>query len=233
MRKLKNIITVILLTMTFQAKAVIPVIDTEALIQLAHQLDELQQETNYLKQEVQSLDPRQYKWHDVHEAMTNLGIIVERAGGLGYTASNINEKFKKSFPGYQFRQDVINQYQKIANQTQDTLNGLLQYANQNLNELKNEKERLVSFQQQVMNAVGQTQAIQASAQITSEIVSQLQLLRQTVLSEINAQTVFYAHEVQKVANAKEELGKIIVEGSTNVSLNNSAGNTLTVPDFKI
>jgi P-type conjugative transfer protein TrbJ len=87
------------------------------------------------------------------------------------------------------------------------------------------------LQQQVQSAEGQTQAIQASAQITSEVVSQIQALRQTVMVQTNAQTAYYATQVQNEASAHAELLRIVQSGKREKMDYGHSGEPLQIPDF--
>ncbi len=84
---------------------------------------------------------------------------------------------------------------------------------------QDENNRLSFLQQQAQNAQGQTQAIQASTQIASEMVSQQQLLRQTVMAQSNAQTAYYANQLQNEASSRAELESVDSPGfHTNTGL---------------
>ncbi len=94
-----------------------------------------------------------------------------------------------------------------------------------------EHQRIQYLQGLAENPKGQTQAIQASAQISSEMLSQVQLLRQTIMAQTNAQTTYYAQQVQNQATAQEEQHEIIQAGSTDVPAYGTSGHYLTVPNF--
>lgn len=114
--------------------------------------------------------------------------------------------------------------------TLNTLNSVLQSMGTNAQDFQNENARLAFLQRQSQSAKGQTQAIQASSQIASEMVSQTQLLRQTVIAQTNAQTAYYATQVQNDASAKAELEHVIQSGSTNVPAYGTSGHSLNPPD---
>ena len=62
-------------------------------------------------------------------------------------------------------------------------------------------------------------------------MSQLQLLRQAVLSQTNAQAAYYAAKTQEEASARAEMEKVIKLGSTVVPEYGSSGEALKLPDF--
>ena len=183
------------------------VFDDATYTQLISQLTVLQQQANYLEQSlnaIKTLDNSQYKWSNVSDLVNQLGGVVDKANGLSYNAQNMESQFQKSFPGYQAPQDGNQQYQQNLDKTIDTLKGALQTMNVSAQDFTNEPKRMEFLQSQVQSAKGQTQVLQASAQISTELVSQLQLLRQMTMTQANAQNVYYAQQVQ--AKASDEAG---------------------------
>ena len=89
------------------------------------------------------------------------------------------------------------------------------------------------MQHQAQSAQGQTQAIQASNQISSELVSQLQLLRQTVMAQTHAQTAYYATLVQQDASSRAEFEHLMQSGSVDIPSYGSSGEPLELPEFKV
>lgn len=222
---------VLLLISPFSVYATMPVIDYAALIQLGNELTQLKQETQYIQQALQVLQGNQYQWSNVQGLINNLGAIVQQTNGIAYSASNINQQFQQAYPGYQAPQDYSQQYKNNINMTENTLNGVLQSMGSSAQDFQNENTRLAFLQQQAQSAQGQTQAIQASAQIASETVSQIQLLRQTVIAQSNAQAAYYATQVQNDASSKAELEKVINAGSTSVPGYGTSGHQLNPPNF--
>jgi type IV secretion system protein TrbJ len=227
----KNLLIFIFMIYPFAANANLPVIDFAALIQLGHQLMQLKQQTLYIQQQLKILDGDQYQWSNAQSLINQLASIVNQTNGIAYSAANANQNFKKAYPGYQAPENYTQQYKNNINMTQNTLNAILQSMRLNAHDFQNENSRLAFLQQQSQNARGQTQAIQASSQIASEMVSQIQLLRQTTIAQSNAQTAYYATQIQNEASSKAELEKIINAGSTVVPAYGSSGYELHAPDF--
>lgn len=223
----------------------LPVIDLGAILQLVLQLSELKRQTEQIKNQLQvmemlkgsqyqmldGLKGHQYQWSNTQRLINDLGSIVNKTNRLAYSASNIDHDFQQAYPGYQAPQDFNKQYKNNVDMTQNTLNSVLQAMGASAKNFENENERLKFLQTQAQNAKGQTQAIQASNQIASEMVSQIQLLRQTVIAQSNAQIVYYATQVQHEAHSKAELEKVINNGSTNVMSYGTSGHHLNAPDF--
>jgi type IV secretion system protein TrbJ len=179
---------------------------------ISTQLDELAKHTELLNQELARLT--NLDWDSASSKITELNGIVNQTDTLAYSASDIDTHFRELFPGYQSNSSTkySDQYQEIVKNTQNTLNSILRSMNSSASNFSQEQGKLDQMQSAVADADGQTKAIQAASQISSEEVSQLQLLRQTVIAQTNAQTVYYAEQVQKQANS---------DAALNDALNNS------------
>ncbi len=227
----KIILIIFLFVFSLQVNATMPVVDYMAILQLGNQLILLKEQTQYIKQQLQILEGNQYQWSNAQSLINNLGSIVQQTNGIAYSATNINQKFQQSYPGYQAPQDFNQQYKNNINMTQNTLNGVLQSMGKSAQDFQNENSRLEFLQRQSQSAKGQTQAIQASNQIASEIVTQIQLLRQTMIAQSNAQTAYFATQIQNDASSKAELEKVIKAGSTQVPAYGTSGDKLSSPRF--
>jgi hypothetical protein len=63
------------------------------------------------------------------------------------------------------------------------------------------------------------------------MVTQLQLLRQVLMAQTNAQTAYFAEQLQNQASSQAQFNQIINAGSTSVPSYGSSGNFVTVPNF--
>jgi hypothetical protein len=59
----------------------------------------------------------------------------------------------------------------------------------------------------------------------------MQLLRQSVMAQSNAQTTYYANQIQNQASGRAEIEKVICGGSQRVPAYGSSGHHLQCPDF--
>jgi P-type conjugative transfer protein TrbJ len=209
----------------------LPVIDAAALIQMGEHLKEMQIETRFLEKSLLGLKDDQYKWSNAQKLINTLGQTIQDANGIAYTADNRSVDFQRAYPGYKAPENYSQQYRENINRTQNTLGGTLQSIGLSAKDFEDENARLNFLQAQSKNAQGQTQAIQASAQIASEMVSQIQLLRQTLIAQTNAETAYYAQQVQAEASSQAMLEEVISAGSTDVPEYGSSGNYLKVPKF--
>lgn len=211
------------------AYAFLPVIDISAIVQLAHQLNQLKEQSKYLQAELKQLGSTQYRWGQTQALVDQLQGLVEHSRGLASDTAALDQQFRAAYPGYQAPHDFSQSYQQNTQRLLQTLNGVSQAMAVHGRDFKNENTRLTFLQQQAQHAQGQTQAIQASSQLTSEAVSQLQLLRQSILAQSKAQLAYYATQTQEAASAHAELAQVIKGGATQVPLD--SGPRLTLPQF--
>lgn len=210
------------------------VYDPAAVSKLVEELADMEQELNYLKQQlksVETINPNDYDWSNVQNLINQLGETVNQNNALAYSAQDIGTQFQKDYPGYQPPTNYTEQYQTWVNTSIATLNGSLQSLGMNANDFTDETNRMEALKQQSQSSVGQTQAIQVANQIAAEQVSQVQLLRQTVTSQANAQAVYYAQQVQQEASGQAELKTIIDAGSTYVPDYGTSGQYIDVNQY--
>jgi P-type conjugative transfer protein TrbJ len=204
----------------------------EEMQQIINQINLMESQLASINKTIETLKPDQYQWSNVQNILNDLGNTIQKTNGLSYGASNIDQQFKQYFPGYQTFTNYSQAYKEMSDKTQNTLNGVLQSIGGNASDFINQQKRLNFLQTQAQSAQGQTQALQAASQIASEQVSQLQLLRQTLMAQSNAQTTFYAYQVQKEASAQSELQKIVKAGSTTAPPLLSSSPTIKPPQFQ-
>ena len=225
----------------FNSYAMVPVFDSavylqtmQNYIQLVAQLAQLEQQAAYLKRSlnaIKTLGAGDYHWSDVSHQIDQLGNVIQETKGISYNSENLNTQFQKAYSGYKAPQDFNAQYQQNMDTTLNTINGSLQSFNMSALDFANEPKRLSFLESQVQNAPGQTQAIQASAEISSEVVSQLQLLRQTIMSASNAQNVYYANQLQNEASNSAGLKSMLEHTDAKPQRYGASGNTIHIPHF--
>ncbi len=227
-----NFLTVLLLVFSNTVYAMLPVIDFAAIAQLGNQLTQLKMQTQAIQQALLTLSDDQYQWSQVQPLLNQLGDIMQKTHGLSFKAEQIDAAFKQSYPGYQPPTNFSDQYRNNVNTAQNTFNGVLQSLGTSAAHFQDENRRLAFLQRQAQSAQGQTQAIQASSQISSELVSQLQLLRQTVMTQTHAQTAYYATQIQQEASQRAEFENMMQNGSVDIPSYGSSSEALEMPEFQ-
>lgn len=230
--KNKKSFLIFFLLLTINHAHAFVVFDPTVFARMGQELIEVQKQSETMKRQLdalKNLNGNQYQWSNTQELMNKLGNLVKKTNSIAYSAGNIESDFQKAYPGYQAPDNFKQSYQENVSRSLNTMNGVLQSLGTNANDFQNENARLSFLQRQVQSAKGQTQAIQASAQIASELVSQTQLLRQAVIAQSSAQTTYYAMQVQNEASARAELDDVIHAGSTKTVSYGSSGNYIMIP----
>jgi len=184
---------------------------------LMAQLDVLNDQSNILNTAIEKLPSGSYNWSNTSKLIQELDNILSQSNALSYTAENVDQQFKNLFPGYISVNNYNEEYQHITESALDTLQNVLHDFNASANDFANETTLLKDLQNYSAAAAGQTQAIQVANQIASEQVSQLQLLRQALMTQANAQAVYYAQQIQNKASALAEFSELIDSGDTNTT----------------
>lgn len=142
------------------------------------------------------------EWGNAMITLRQLDTIVRQGRALSYALQNVEQEFQKRFPGYQSPQDYTQSYQDWSQTTLDSIQGALKAAGFQSGQFETENSTLDTIRMLSENAEGQTQAIQAANMIANETVGQLQKLRQLHMSQIQAQSAYFAYEVQRDAAGK-------------------------------
>ena len=104
----------------------------------------------------------------------------------------------------------------------DTMRGVLRSTQLQADDFLGEDTRLQALQALSDSAVGRMQAIQAGNMIAAEEAQQLRKLRQLVMAQSNAQTVYMANQTNKDAQETASLRTWLMQGA-----NQEIGNGLT------
>lgn len=163
---------------------------------------------NYQIEQLKSIQKLETsEWGKAMIALRQLDNIVRQGRALSYTLQNVEQVFKQTFPGYKPSDDYIHAYQDWSEITLDSIQGTLAAAGFQSHQFETENATLETIRMFSENAVGQTQAIQASSMIANETVGQLQKLRQLHMAQIQAQSAYMSYEVQRDATGKASLNR--------------------------
>lgn len=201
--------------------AQIAVFDSAALGQMMEEMMELESQTRELTSHTTSLQASikrlgTYQWSndDMLSLMDSLSDNMRQYSKIAYSAADLDKQFTTFFPGYDAKNDYQSQYQDNVNETMKTLNGSLKTIGMNAGNFSSESARLGRLHDHVQSAEGQTQVIQAMGEMSEELVTQTQSLRQIVSAQANAETAYYAQQIQKQATTQANMNAVLAAGST-------------------
>lgn len=201
-----------LITVSLKTYAAVPVVDFEAITNLANQLVQIQNQVSMMKQNLVNLG--QYNWNDINAAAGQVAQAMNSANALSYAASNIDSQFKQNYPGYNPNADYAQQYQNLSKQTLNTVQGSLDAMNMSYQQFQNDNQRLKSMQASASGADGALKALQANAQITSEVAQQVSGLKSVMMAQSSAQQAYIAQKTQLDATKKANSDAMINNGIT-------------------
>lgn len=213
------LLTFLIFTLPSNANAIVadmvydPVVDADIVETFSYfksEIMDLEKQLTDLDKELKVLT--KYLWSDTSSLMNQLGNVMNQANALSYAAKNEAAQFSQLFPGYVSLDNFNEQYQKITKSALDTLNNAIQSLGVSANDFIGENSRIKQLQGYAEKVEGQTQAAQAAVELASEQISQIQLLRQAVMAEANAQAVYFAQQIQKESGALAEFNNIVAHG---------------------
>jgi P-type conjugative transfer protein TrbJ len=154
--------------------------------------------------------------------LLELGEIIQQGNAIAYRMSDLDAAFRRRWPGYVPPDDFNNSYGLWTTSTLDTMRGVLRSTQLQADDFLGEDTRLQALQALSDSAVGRMQAIQAGNMIAAEEAQQLRKLRQLVMAQSNAQTVYMANQTNKDAQETASLRTWVMQGA-----NQEIGNGLT------
>ena len=145
--------------------------------------------------------------------LLELGEIIQQGNAIAYRMSDLDAAFRRRWPGYVPPDDFNDSYGLWTTSTLDTMRGVLRSTQLQADEFLSEDTRLQALQTLSDTSVGRMQAIQAGNMIAAEEVQQLRKLRQLVMTQSNAQTVYMANQTNQDAQETASLRNWVIQGA--------------------
>ncbi len=137
------------------------------------------------------------QWANAQHFLYQLASQVEQGQALAYQMGNLDSQYRNKFPGYVPPTNYQEAYRNWAQTTHDTLLSTLASAGMQAAQFSTEQSQLNELSRLSRTAEGRMQAVQVGNMIATQQVSQLQALRQLVITQINAQNTYAAYQTQK------------------------------------
>jgi type IV secretion system protein TrbJ len=146
--------------------------------------------------------------------LLELGEIIQQGNAIAYRMADLDSAFRRRWPGYVPPDDFNASYGLWTTTTLDTIRGVVRSSQLQADEFLSEDTRLQELQALSDSSVGRMQAIQAGNMIAVEEVQQLRKLRQLVMAQSNAQTVYMANQTNKDAQETASLRTWVIQGAS-------------------
>ena len=149
-------------------------------------------------------------WQSQLGFLNELGSTMSQSGGLCYGSPNAAQQFKADFPGAAPPPvNAAQHMQQLAAVTLGTLGGALGVAQQQAAHFQYEDQQLAGLEARNAGVTGRLQAAQVTNEILLAQTQQLQLLRQLLITLINAEAIYQGarlnSDVQGVMQASQFL----------------------------
>jgi P-type conjugative transfer protein TrbJ len=129
-------------------------------------------------------------WQSQLGFLNGLGNTMSQSGGLCYSSPNASQQFKADFPGITPPPlNAAQHMQQLAALTLGTLGGALGAAQQQAAHFQYEDQQLAALEARNAGVTGRLQAEQVTNEILLAQAQQLQLIRQLLITLINAEAV--------------------------------------------
>lgn len=156
-----------------------------------------------LKIMIDNIEKGNGEWEQIMPFLNELEEIIKQGEALAYGAENIAAQFEDKFPGYKVSEDLWRDRSTLWTDTQlDTLKNVLESVHRQNEDYAKEQPFVAGILEQSNRAIGRMQAIQHGNALVAANVKQLVKLRQLVMSQINADSVYRSAEVARRAESE-------------------------------
>jgi P-type conjugative transfer protein TrbJ len=143
------------------------------------------------------------QWETALPLLSQLEEVIKQGDALAYSTGNIPGVFEDKFPGYENRDGLWAERSKLWTDTQlDTLRNILQAVEVQNRDFYFEQPFVEGMLAESNAAIGHMQVMQHGNALVAANVKQLAKLRQLVMSQINADTVYRAAETSRRAESE-------------------------------
>jgi P-type conjugative transfer protein TrbJ len=173
--------------------------NTATALNTANQLAIQSQQLQSQLKDIENFKGNIGQWANTQNLLYQLANQVQHGQALAYQMQDLDKQYRSRFPGYVAPQNYQQSYRSWTQTTQDTLLSTLASAGMQADQFNHEQNTLNQLARLSQRAEGRMQAVQVGNMIATQQVSQLQALRQLVVTQINAQNTYAAYETQKDA----------------------------------
>jgi len=159
--------------------------------------DELSNVINMLNDmESNSRSLSYHTWGDPLSQLKKLADISAAGSALAYAMLDISQQYRQQMPGYEaYSQqlegsddsvsfDFSNQYQRWVTVNEQSIEQALVVLQQHHNEFQTEDEQMATIRHNSQSAMGRMAALQTANELSNQQITQLQHLRQLVMTQI-------------------------------------------------
>lgn len=148
-------------------------------------------------------------WRQIGPLVAQVDAVIQQGQSLAFSLATIDAQFRQTFPGSQVFQNYPAEQQNQALRTLATMRGALNAANTVVGDVQAGLSRLATMKTQLARITGHEEAIELNGTIGVFSAEELMLLRQAIAAQTNAQTVYFASQInaeaQRTATVRAQL----------------------------
>jgi P-type conjugative transfer protein TrbJ len=150
-------------------------------------------------------------WRDINGLISQLDLVMQEGESLAYSASDLDEQFRRTFPGYELPAGwVASDAQRTqATRALATLHASLSATRRQMQDIRPGIVRLQQIKAQMGGIQGTQQAVELQNTLQAYTAEELVMLRQAVAVQTNAIAVAQAQQVQRGMEEQAVLGQLL------------------------
>jgi P-type conjugative transfer protein TrbJ len=150
-------------------------------------------------------------WRDINGLMSQLDLLMQEGESLAYSASDLDEQFRRTFPGYELPAGwVASDAQRTqATRALATLHASLSATRRQMQDIRPGIVRLQQIKAQMSGIRGTQQAVELQNTLQAYTAEELVMLRQAVAVQTNAIAVAQAQQIQREMEEQAVLGQVL------------------------
>lgn len=201
------------------ARAQIVVIDPAAIARLAAQVQQTMQHIavtqNQLRLQIANMQKLSNpNWRAIAGTMSQVDGLTQNGAAIWYSLGSVGAQFRQTYPGWQVSSTMASDLQTQQQRTLATLRSAVDMANVTSQQLSVASSRLSAMKAQIGSIASAQEAAELTGAISIHAAEELTLLRQQLVAQGNAESVFLAHQINRDAQAAAVANAFSAAGAT-------------------
>ena len=192
------------------------VIDPRNLVHNARQVAQMATQINNQRMQIQYqlralAKLRNPNWRDINGLVYQLDVLMQQGESLAYSAANLDEQFRETFPGYELPVGwVASEAQRSrATRALATMHASLVTTRRQMQSIQPGLVRLRQIKTQMGGIQGTQEAVELQNTLQAYTAEELMMLRQAVAVQTNTMAVANAQDVQREMEEQAVLEQIL------------------------
>jgi P-type conjugative transfer protein TrbJ len=142
------------------------------------------------------------QWTEISSNLSKLAGTVKTGNSLAFFSSSSAEDFKRTFPGFNPKENPQRRYAEWSKTSLDSIAGALAVIGMQAKDFDDEEKTTKSLKTLGQSSAGRMQALQVGNMIATEQVSQTQKLRGLMMAQAQAENAYMATQQQDKDNTR-------------------------------